>query len=229
MISEIRSFSRLHKPGTWLRARGYSEFYIAEKRHPTRWDLDSAAPRHPVKLTHHSGHAHVLNSLALAQVGLSPNTPDPPGGLIDRDLKTGAPTGILYEMGDFLAQRIPRLDPKELTNGVKLANEHLLSKGITSILDASSHNNADQWNCFHDWKENGLLSPRVGMLIGSRAFSNYQYTDYGNMLGENHLCLSGVKIILDETTGRLSPNQKELNRLVFDIHQAGFTQTQERT
>jgi predicted amidohydrolase YtcJ len=222
VISEIRSFARKHKPGTWLRVRGYNEFHLAEKRHPTRWDLDKAAPQHPVKLTHRSGHAHVLNSPALKQVGISTNTPDPPAGLIDRDFKTGAPTGILYEMGDYLAQRIPHLDPKALARGVKLANEHLLSKGITSILDASSHNNAYQWNCFHDWKEIGLFSPRVSMLLGSRAFDNYHRNDYRNTLSEKHICLSGVKVILDETTGRLSPPQEELNRLVFDIHQAGF-------
>jgi hypothetical protein len=52
-------------PGTWIRGSGYDEFSLAEKRHPTRWDLDAAAPLHPVKLTHRSGHGHVLNTLGL--------------------------------------------------------------------------------------------------------------------------------------------------------------------
>jgi predicted amidohydrolase YtcJ len=51
--------------GTWIRADGYNEFYLREKRHPTRWDLDRASSVHPIKLTHRSGHAHVLNSLNL--------------------------------------------------------------------------------------------------------------------------------------------------------------------
>ena len=63
--SKIHSFTEKASPGSWIRGKGYNEFYFVEKRHPTRWDLDKAAPAHPVKLTHRSGHAHVLNSMAL--------------------------------------------------------------------------------------------------------------------------------------------------------------------
>ena len=57
-----------------MRGKGYNEFYLAEGRHPDRRDLDAAAPLHPVKLTHRSGHAHVLNSLALKQAGITAET-----------------------------------------------------------------------------------------------------------------------------------------------------------
>ncbi|MBM4309177.1 MAG: amidohydrolase family protein, partial [Deltaproteobacteria bacterium] len=63
--TKIRETSQQQPPGTWIRGRGYNEFYLAEKRHPTRWDLDVATSTHPIKLTHRSGRAHVLNSLAL--------------------------------------------------------------------------------------------------------------------------------------------------------------------
>jgi len=56
----------------------------------------------------------VLNSLALRIVGISNETPDPPGGLIDRDLKTGEPTGLLFRMGDFLSSKIPPLESDQL-------------------------------------------------------------------------------------------------------------------
>ena len=51
----IRDFCKGRVPGTWVRATGYDEFYLAEARHPNRWDLDAAAPLHPVRLTHRSG------------------------------------------------------------------------------------------------------------------------------------------------------------------------------
>ena len=66
-------------PGTWIKGRGYNEFYLAEKRHPTRWDLDTVSSVHPVRITHRSGHAHLLNSLALQLVGILEETGDPPG------------------------------------------------------------------------------------------------------------------------------------------------------
>jgi SpoVK/Ycf46/Vps4 family AAA+-type ATPase len=56
-------------------------------------DLDQVAPVHPVKLTHRTGHAYVLNSLALKQVGISKETPDPQDGLIERDIETGRHQG----------------------------------------------------------------------------------------------------------------------------------------
>ncbi|MEJ2167310.1 MAG: amidohydrolase family protein, partial [Desulfobacterales bacterium] len=61
--SIIRNYSQNRPSGEWILAKGYDEFYLAEKRHPNRWDLDKAIPDYPVRLFHRSGHACVLNSL----------------------------------------------------------------------------------------------------------------------------------------------------------------------
>jgi predicted amidohydrolase YtcJ len=119
--------------------------FLAEKRHPTREDLDRATTLHPIKLTHRSGYAHVLNSAALKIVGISRETPDPPGGLIDRDIRTGEPTGILYGMSNYLAKIIPSIDSDQIEKGIRLVDQELLSCGITSVQDATSHNDFDRW------------------------------------------------------------------------------------
>jgi predicted amidohydrolase YtcJ len=220
--SKIEELSQKLPPGAWIRGRGYNEFYLTEKRHPNRWDLDQVAPGHPIKLTHRTGHAHVLNSLALRMVGISTETPDPPDGLIDRDLKTGEPTALLFRMGDFLSKKIPPLENDQLDQGSKIANDELLSMGITSIQDASSHNGIEQWKMFCRWKEKGFLKPRVVMMLGTESFSAYRREDFETQMDESQLRLSGVKIILDETTGHLHPAQSELNEMVLRIHQSGF-------
>ena len=221
VISEIHSFARKQEPGTWIRIKGYHEFDLAEKRHLTCLDLDKAASRNPVKLTHRTGHAHILNSLALKKIGIMSSTPDPSGGVIDRDAETGAPTGLLFEMGDYLRKRIPPIEPQMLMQGIKLANEKLLSMGITSIQDATHYNGSGQWHRFREWKESGLLVPRVSMLVGSGVLESNENRDELKSPDDAQLSLGGVKIILDETTGRLSPAQPNLNKLVFDIHEAG--------
>ena len=86
MQNKIKLFCKDRPPGTWIRGKGYNEFYLAEKRHPNCHDLDRATSLHPIKLTHRSGHAHVLNSIALHMVGVTAEMGDPPDGLIDRDL-----------------------------------------------------------------------------------------------------------------------------------------------
>jgi predicted amidohydrolase YtcJ len=208
--------------GRWVRASGYSEFSLQEKRHPNRWDLDKISCQHPIKLTHRSGHAHVLNSLALRLANISSETPDPPGGLIDRDVNTGEPSGLLFAMGNFLAERIPPLDDSEISTGIELANQELLSCGITSIQDLSPRNNLERWNLFQQWKISGRFLPRISMMVGKEGFQEYQKENFPNRMPINQLRLGGVKIIIDETTGRLNPSQEELNDLVFQIHQIGF-------
>jgi predicted amidohydrolase YtcJ len=208
--------------GTWIRASGYHEFDLAEGRHPTRWDLDTAAPKNPVKLTHQSRHAHVLNSLALDRVGISIHTPDPPGGLIDRNPATGEPTGLLFEMDDFLSERIEPLQEREFNRGLALVNQELLSRGITSIQEASSQNGMKQWMSLSAWKEKDNFLPRVNMMLGLSGFKNREQNDFPCFHNQEQLRFSGVKIILDETTGRLYPPQMELNKLVLAIHQAGL-------
>ena len=85
---------------------------------PIAATLMSLAPLHPVKLTHRSGHAHVLNSLALQQAGITAETGDPPEGFIDRELTTGEPTGILYGMGAYLSGKIPFVEDAEIERGL---------------------------------------------------------------------------------------------------------------
>jgi predicted amidohydrolase YtcJ len=219
--SIVKSFSRNRPSGQWIFGRGYNEFYLAERRHPNRWDLDKAIPGHPVRLTHRSGHVHVLNSLALKLVGITKETGDPDGGIIERDLKTGDPTGLLYEMGDFLYDRIPSLTPAELEKGLQQADQELISLGVTSIQDASSRNDTEQWELLKSWKESGLLAPRVNLMMGISAFKKNNRQHQLSAFNENQLRLGAIKIILDDTTGRLHPSQPELNEMVFAVHHAG--------
>jgi predicted amidohydrolase YtcJ len=225
-ISDIRDkicqISKALPSGTWIRGAGYDEFYLAEKRHPTRSDLDGATSTHPIKLTHRSGRAHVLNSLALQLVNISKETADPADGLIDRDIQTGQPTGLLYGMGNTLAKLIPPIDHDQMERGVKLANKQLSSLGITSIHDASPRNNLSRWKMFQRWIEGGLLRSRVCMALGMEGYDEYRKQPFQTRIDENRLRVQGLKIILHETTGRLYPTQEELNEMVLDMHRSGL-------
>jgi len=213
-----------HAPrGTWIKGAGYNEFYLAEHRHPNRHDLDRVAPNHPVKLTHRSLHACVLNSLGLVLAGISVETPDPPGGLIDRELGTGEPSGLLFGMNSYLNEKvIPPLSEKELRRGVKLANRSLLSSGITSVQDATVRNSFEQWGTFRKFKKSGELVPRISMMFGLHALDDLKGRGLNYGYGDNGLRLGAVKFTLDETRGRLNPCQEELNEGVLRAHQAGF-------
>lgn len=208
---------------TWIKANGYNEFYLSEKRHLTRHDLDQAAPYHPVRLTHRSLHACVLNSLALSLAGISIETPDIPGGLIDREPGTGEPSGLLYGMTSHINEQvIPPLSEDELRPGIRLVNRSLLSSGITSVQDASVRNGFDQWRTFLKLKQEGELAPEICMMFGRHTLSALK--EHGLSFGDTDSGLrsGAVKITVDETGGRLNPSQDELNEAVLLAHRAGF-------
>ncbi len=215
--------ARATPPGKWLSGTGCNEFYLAEKRCPNRWELDEAAPYHPVVVSHRSLHACILNSLALSLVGITRETPEPPGALIDRDPATGEPTGLLFEMLGYIREKaMPPLSEEELAEGAALANRHYLSYGITSLQEATVSNNLAQWQTFRRFKDAGVLKTRISMMFGIESLGRFREEGMTPGHGDNRLRLGGVKLILNETTGQLFPPQPELNRQVLDVHLAGF-------
>lgn len=221
--AKIRQQAERTPQGTWIRAAGYNEFYLAEHRHPTRRELDQAAPYHPVKLTHRSLHACVLNSVALSLAGVGIETPDPPGGLIDRESETGEPSGLLFGMNSYLNERVvPPLSEDELGQGIKLVNQSLLSWGITSVQDATVTNGFEQWQTFLKFKQRAELVPRVTMMCGLEALSDFKERGLYPGYGDSDLRLGAAKMALDETRGQLNPPQEELNEVVLRAHRAGF-------
>ncbi|MCZ6831646.1 MAG: amidohydrolase [Gammaproteobacteria bacterium] len=85
------------KPGKWLLGFGYDDTLLAEKRHPTREELDAVSTEHPVYIVHVSGHMGVANSLALAAMGIDADSEDPVGGVIVRKPGSREPAGLLEE------------------------------------------------------------------------------------------------------------------------------------
>jgi predicted amidohydrolase YtcJ len=209
--------------GNWITATDYNEFYLAEKRHPNRRDLDEVAPEHPVVLYHRSLHACVLNSLALAMAGITSQTPEPPGAVIERELDSGQPSGLLFEMVRYIrGQVLPPLSDEELAEGMALASKHYLSLGITSLQEASANNDYDRWQTLQRFKDSGQLASRVSMMFGFDALPQFQERGLAFGAGDEGLRLGGVKILVNETTGRLQPPPEELNRQALENHRAGF-------
>lgn len=218
----IREQAQKLPPGTWIRATGYNEFYLVERRHPNRWDLDKAASHHLVKLVHRSRHACVLNSLALSRVGVSMESPEPPGGMIDRDLDSGEPNGILYEMNSYIDALVTPLAEEELEKGVRLANEKCLSIGITSLQDATAHNGMREWYTFQRLRERGMLVPRISLMMAAQSLEDLQGKGFSPCHGDDGMRLGALKIVLTEATGSLHPSKEELQEQVLLAHRAGY-------
>lgn len=221
--AEIKGRTLETPKGTWITGTDYNEFYLREKRHPTRRDLDEAAPEHPVVLVHRSLHACVLNSLALAMAGITAAFPEPPGALICREPETGEPSGLLFEMLGYIREQVlPPLTEEEKRQGLRLADEHYLARGITSLQDATISNDLNRWLAFRQLKESGRLRSRVVMMFDASKLAQFGGEGLGPGAGDIELRLGAAKIILSETTGKLVPSPPALRQEALKIHRAGF-------
>src|SRR2546423_10364783 len=107
-------------PPQWVRViGGWTEFQFAERRMPTLEEINQAAPDTPVFVLHLYDRAF-LNRAALRAVGYTKDTPEPPGGEIQRD-KSGNPTGLL------IAKPNATILYATLAKGPKLAPEEQMS------------------------------------------------------------------------------------------------------
>src|SRR3989454_11481242 len=127
-------------PPQWVRVvGGWSELQFTERRLPTLDELNDAAPDTPAFVLHLYAQA-MLNRAALRAAGYTKGTPDPPGGMIQRDSQ-GNPTGLLIAkpnatiLYSTLAKG-PKLPPEHQMNSTRHFMRELNRLGLTSIIDA---------------------------------------------------------------------------------------------
>ena len=123
-------------PGHWITGYGWSEDELSEQRRPLIGDLDAAAPDNPVILTRAGGHSAVCSSSALELAGIDATTPDPDGGVIERD-DQGNLNGIIRERQELVGALVPESTDEVLRPSLVANLQALLRKGITSIVQAS--------------------------------------------------------------------------------------------
>ncbi len=127
-------------PPQWVRVvGGFNEYQFAEKRMPTLAELNDAAPDTPVFILRLYDRA-LLNRAALRAVGYAKDTPDPPGGFIERD-KRGEPTGMLVAKPNATLlyatlAKGPKLSLDDQTNSTRHFMRELNRLGVTSVIDA---------------------------------------------------------------------------------------------
>ena len=132
--------ARRTPPPQWVRVvGGWCELQFAERRLPTLRELNAAAPETPVFVLHLYDRA-LLNRAALRAVGYTRDTPDPPGGVIERD-KSGNPTGLLIAKpnANILYKTLalgPKLAAEDQENSTRHFMHELNRLGVTSVIDA---------------------------------------------------------------------------------------------
>ncbi len=122
--------------GEWIFGYQEDDSKLAEKRHPTRWELDEISIEHPIMITTVGGHFEIANSYAFEQAGVTKNTPDPVGGKFDRNDKGELTGGIHEEAYAVLRpEGYPEPTRDQAYFGAKSILEEEASVGLTCVYD----------------------------------------------------------------------------------------------
>jgi predicted amidohydrolase YtcJ len=156
----LRNALKNYKPGEWITGRGWDHTLWPEKRFPACWDLDADSKDHPMIFGRVDGHVAVANSLALKIAGIAKDTPDPQGGRIMRDPRTGEPTGLLEEDAamSLVYRKVPPPGPEQRRRGIEMALAEAVSYGVTSIQDYSTW---QDFLIYRELKNEGKLPLRI--------------------------------------------------------------------
>jgi predicted amidohydrolase YtcJ len=112
----------------------YDDSQLAERRSPTRQELDAVSTELPIFIIHQSGHQGVYNSKALAVAGVTATTPNPTGGVIRREADGKHPNGVMEENAHFeaLLKLLPKFTPEQGIQLLEAAQETYAANGFTT-------------------------------------------------------------------------------------------------
>ncbi|WP_420006567.1 amidohydrolase [Arenibacterium sp. LLYu02] len=172
----------------WVRVvGGWSEFQFAERRMPTLEEINAATPDTPVFILHLYASA-LLNRAALKALGITKDTPNPPGGEIERDAR-GNPTGMLIArpsaliLYSTLAQG-PKLAEEDQKNSTRHFMRELNRLGVTSVIDAGGggQNYPQDYNVIQALHDEGQMTLRVAYNLFAQK-AGAELSDYERWVG----------------------------------------------
>lgn len=183
--------------GEWILGHGWNQNEWPEDFGNAHL-LDQIAPGNPVYLTAKSLHAAWVNSIALHEAGITSQTPDPPGGQIQRH-PDGSPTGILFETAMSLASDIlPDSSDEQVSQAIELAQTELWKMGITGAHDF------DGRTCFAVLQQlhaAGKLKLRVTKSIPIESLTQAVELGLRTGFGDDFLRIGSVKAFADGALG----------------------------
>ncbi|MCU1644348.1 MAG: putative amidohydrolase [Nocardia sp.] len=177
LIAVLRQVDRALDPGSWIRAVGYHESVFGEL---DRWALDRVLPNRPVRVQHRSGALWILNSRAAALVSL--DDCDLPG--VERD-DAGQPTGRLWRLDSWLAERLPRRSVS-----LSAISARALRMGIVGFTDATPELPDESISDLAEAVRRGEISQRLVCMAPAKARDPEVA----------RFTLGPIKIILDDET-----------------------------
>ncbi len=252
IVARVAARVQTAAPGEWIVGRGWDESLLAERRHPTRHDLDAVSPDNPVVI-HRVWNKLVCNTAALRAAGISAGTPDPPAdvlysGSFERD-ERGEPTGLFRDRAkELIGDHIPSPSEEDLVAAVAAACRAYNAVGLTGVAEPGLY--PHELRAFHRARREGKLTVRTDMLLAAWGFGapeteagleeRFVALGVSGGHGDDLLRLEGIKLMPDggmsdrtarmfdpyldeaENRGTWVVEPERLRRLIRWVHDLGW-------
>ena len=231
-------------PGKWVMGANFNDSKLEEKRHITRWELDEAVPDNPVFIVSDTGHQALVNSLAFEVAGVTEDTPDPPGGELERN-EEGLHTGLLYENATgLIREHIPEYTVAELKESFRKVVDQFSEWGVTSTHNASGRKS--EIRAYKQLLDDGVRQVRMNLMVSVNSdvpggvLDALELAGVESGFGDEWLRVMSVKIMGDGSgaggtccvympqhrgtkgLGMWMTDPEEVKRLVVKAHDAGL-------
>jgi predicted amidohydrolase YtcJ len=185
--------------GEWINVTQEDDSKLAEKHHPTKWDLDKVAPEHPVIIDTVGGHFAVVNSKAFERAGVKKDAVDPMGGRYERDPKNGELTGWIHERARYVVQPIgygrdPTLE--EAMAGIHHVAKQYAAAGLTCANDGGIRQGVII-KALQELHRRGELPLRIRLDIRYELMEHLAALGIGEGFGNEMLKICAIKITAD--------------------------------
>jgi len=195
----IREFAEKLPAGRWITGGDWDHERWPGAQLPTREMIDRFTPTTPVFVNRLDGHMALANSLTLRLAGVTRQTPDPPGGLIVRDPKTGEPTGVLKDAAmSYVWRVVPASSFEEKLAAARAATNHAASLGVTSVQDMSAGSDVGVYQAWLDRRE---LKNRIYAVAPLPRWERLAQTGVRAHFGTEMLRIGGLKGFADGSLG----------------------------
>jgi hypothetical protein len=194
----VRKAAASRLPGEWIIGRGWNHYQWEEHREPTKYDLDDITPDNPVMMVRVCGHSIWVNSQALARAGITRETPDPPGGQIDKDPTHGKPTGLIREARFLIEDQIPPPTLEERKRAALAAQRQAWRCGITGVHSCET---LKEWEALAALEQEGSLKLRIYHLIPPEDLEDAAARGITAGVGSDRLWFGHVKLFADGSLG----------------------------
>ena len=198
LVAALRDRAQATPVGQWVQGRGYDDTLLAELRHPTREDLDTASTDHPIYISHTSGHLGVANTMALELAGVTAATPNPPGGVVQKDPDTGEPNGVFEESGGMVSRLIPPPTLEQQTEAFRWAVQDYVEDGVTTAVVA--HGGRGSLASLQRARREGILTFRIITMMSRGNPGQPSAAEAGGVVshfGDRWLKVGAIKIVQD--------------------------------